>query len=96
MARGTSKRGKFLPYVAVEWKDAHQSARTAWRPLGEAEDYHDLPCICSSVGFLVKRDKKGLTLAMSMSDEGLLCGLWHIPAGMVRSVRRLRAKGGRS
>jgi hypothetical protein len=85
-----SKRGKFAPYVVVDWRDSHTSAKIGWRSFSEVDEYHALPAVCTSVGLMVKRDKKGITLAMSTTDEGLVSNLWHIPAGMVLRVRRLR------
>jgi hypothetical protein len=86
------KQGKFLPFVEVTWVDSHSSASSAWRSLKEAEEYHCEPCVCSTVGFLFKRDRRGLTLAQSVNEQGQVGALWHVPAGMVRRVRRLRAK----
>lgn len=79
---------RFLPFVEVTWDDACNSA--AWKSVEEAEEWHG-PVECSTVGYLFKRDKKGITLAMSLSKAGGVGGLWHVPAGMVMKVRRLRS-----
>lgn len=72
--------------------DSHTSAKTSWRSLEEAREYHNEPVICTTVGYLVVSDRKGLTLAMSTSPSGYLGALWFVPRGMVQKIRRLRAR----
>jgi len=70
--------------VMVTWHDAHSSA---------AEDYdearHHQPCVMYTVGWLVKKDDAGVTVACERYDED---GVWcfraptFIPAGMVVKV----------
>lgn len=90
MPRG--HRARLLPFVEVTWRDSHTTATTAWRDMEQAEEYHGEPCECSTVGYLIKRDRRGITLAMSVTQGGLLGALWHVPRGLVRRVRRLRAR----
>jgi hypothetical protein len=80
---------RFLPFVEVTWADSCSS--NAWKSHDEALEWHG-PVECSTVGYLFKRDKVGVTLAMSISKTGGVGGLWHVPNGMVKRVRRLRAK----
>jgi hypothetical protein len=86
-----SKRGRFVPYVAVDWYDSH-TQRHAWNSDQEVNAYHSEPIVCTTVGMLVKRDKRGITIAMSVNSQGQMGGLWHVPAGMIRRVHRLKAR----
>lgn len=75
--------------VVVTWLDA-RSLRTAWTTADDAESYHDEGIECETVGFVVKRDRNGITVAQSRNTEGSVGNLWHVPAPLIRKVRRLR------
>jgi len=68
--------------VIVLWEDSAGS-----RPYWEQ-------AVCtatvSSVGHLVRRNKKELVLAQSKAKDGDWGGLFAIPAGCVKSVRRVK------
>jgi len=81
---------RFVPFVEVQWRDSHTPTTTAWRNWAEVKQYHNEPCKCSTVGFLVRSDKRGVTLAMSVTDGGLFGGLWHVPRGLIIRTLRLR------
>jgi hypothetical protein len=89
------KKDRFLPFVEVTWRDSYSVKESAWTSMEEADESHlasKKSALCTSIGAVVKRDKIGLTLAMSMTAGGQVGGLWHIPAGMVVKVRRLRKR----
>lgn len=73
--------------VEVTWEDA--SSTEGWMPPDEADGYHEREYICVTVGYLVKRDKRGVTLSATVNCTGARGGTWHIPAGMIRRVRSL-------
>jgi hypothetical protein len=76
-----------LALVVVTWNDAHADA-----------EFHDkaslakehVPRRVQSVGILVTRDKKGITLARDFDDAGEYDGRIFIPRGMVVKVRKLK------
>lgn len=83
---------KKRPLLEVTWDDAFNNSR--WFTQEDAEGWHDSPLRCVTIGWLVKKDKTGITLAHTVvgspnvaSDIG---SPWHIPTGMIRKVRRIR------
>ena len=80
--------GKFkYPVVIVTWNDAieHSEAFT------EEEIKHE-PAVQHTAGFLMKRNKKGITLASEYNDDGTGVRTTNfIPAGMVVKVTKLSA-----
>lgn len=82
----TARRLK-RPAVAVWWGDAYIVEEQF-----EEDDCPNEPAVQVTVGFLVKRDKKGVTLAMEYADDEpeQLRTRAFIPAGMIRRVQRLR------
>lgn len=80
------------PLLEVTWDDAFNSSR--WHTQAEAEKWHGEPVRCITIGWLIKRDRHGISLAHTVmgapvmhSDIG---SPWHIPKGMIRKVRRIR------
>lgn len=72
--------------VSVEWADAH-GGNGSWTAVGDVE--HE-PRTVHTVGWLVKRDELGYTVAQSY-DPGAeaLDHTLFIPAAVVRSSRQL-------
>lgn len=73
--------------VQVEWVDA-------WHDFENADPDEKLePETCHTLGYLIRKDKRGITLAM---DTGKTDDGWEsrfrqfIPAGMVKRVRRIQ------
>lgn len=79
------------PLVEVTWHDSFTSRATAWQDTDGVNAFHGNPAVCHTVGYLVKRDRTGVTLAMSKTDGGQYGSLWHVPAAMVRRLHRLRS-----
>ena len=77
------------PAVFVTWHDSAHAP--GWDP----RDLHEglTPALVHSVGFLLRRDKKSLVLAMSAQQAGStrFANSLVIPRACVSSVRRLRA-----
>lgn len=72
------------PAVEVTWED---SARTiGWNRPDENEGVSTI----RSVGLLVSRDKRGVTLTVAHADSGRLLDPLTIPAASVKRVRRLK------
>jgi len=85
---------KKLPLVEVVWNDAHSDAEKT-ELASEVGDFHN-PAVITSCGYLVRRNKIGLTIAGCYDQfhgeeerEGYE-RVMFIPAGMVVKVRRLR------
>ena len=74
------------PIVAVLWDDA--TALEGWSHGEEPK-----PCLILSVGFLVKKTKKHIILAMDLAPDGMQCGRGQIPRGMIKQIKTLRKKG---
>lgn len=77
------------PIVLVVWADAH-AGEGGWLELEQYED--DGECLVPSVGFLVPPKEGGkdnhVTLWQSI-NEGEGINPFHIPQGMVRSIKIL-------
>jgi hypothetical protein len=71
-------------FVEVLWLDAQGSA--AWTSDKEAQSATSP--VVTTRGWIVKRDKKILVLAMGYHDDDWL-NLFTIPAGMIQKVTRL-------
>ncbi len=64
MARGReNKVATEAPLLYIEWVDHH--ANGAWQ-----DEVDHTPAVCRSIGWLIKEDAKGLTLAGSKGAEG--------------------------
>ena len=59
------KKLKNLPIYLIEWDD-HCSAGTNWH---DASVSRDFPIKCQSVGFIVKDNKKVLTVAQNINES---------------------------
>lgn len=74
--------------VAVQWRDAAAVAGGYWSSIADAKAH--TPCLVHTVGFLVKRTKKRLTLTQSVHAGG--CGgVFSIPADWVQKIEVLQA-----
>jgi len=72
--------------VVVDWIDSVGQGH--W---GEYDEKTDMRC--TSVGFLLKKDKTRIVLAMNKSHQGATPGYGHymtIPALAVKKIRKLR------
>lgn len=81
-------KARDYPPVLVEWLDAHEDTGDCTPSTIKHEPSH-----CRTVGFLIRRDNAGVTLASECNDtdEGVeLRTTNFIPRGMVRRVVRLK------
>lgn len=74
-----------LPLVEVSWVDS--ASTNGWRGKQEPDD---VPCKCRTVGYLLKRTKRTLTVAQNLSEFGSTGEWMQIPAAVVKRVRRLK------
>lgn len=72
--------------VEVTWEDAYFRERI----LTPDEAKESGAYLSRTVGWLVKRDKDYIRVAMQQINDGTVRDLMVIPACMVRKVRRLR------
>ena len=81
MAKRKHKHAKLKPgdLVMIEWHDAC-CATTAW---GSDVDIHP----CTSIGFLVKENKKQLVIAHTKAEDGDYAGKFAIPRGFVKEAK---------
>lgn len=78
--------------VEVSWVDSC-SHKGAWLDAEDAKVWAGAGAVCVSAGFLVERNDRGITLAMSRNENGEGVnwgGVWFIPAGCVQKVKVLR------
>ena len=75
--------------VIVEWGDAWSGA--AWE---NEKDIDSTPVPVTSVGWLIKRDNKGVYLAATIEGDKLegpnIGNRKFVPKGMIKSVREVR------
>lgn len=65
MARGRANQITIdLPFVYIEWEDHH--ANGGWQ-----EQVDHTPAPCASIGWLVKEDRKAITIAGSFCAEAV-------------------------
>lgn len=91
MTTTTTITKKTKPVMAVVvWHDAHADQHGSWM---SEDDFNDNPYIVSSCGFILEGAKKNhVTVAQSLSNEGLIDNVLHIPQDMVVSITRLKHK----
>ena len=81
------KRRSALRPVEVTWHDC--TTHEEWRDRGDAETLR--PVRCTTVGYLVKRSNRWVTLAGHNMPEDEQVGSVHtIPMKWVTTIRRLR------
>lgn len=80
----TSLISEKRPLVLVDWLDSH--IRAGWR------DDHDegQPAVCRSVGWLVAKDRRRITLVQSLANNGEAADSITIPRAAVTRMRTLR------
>jgi len=72
--------------VLIEWDDATQPSHGWQAP----DDIDPTPAICRSVGWIIHRDDRAITLATTKCSHGdEVMGAMCIPLGTVRSVKVL-------
>lgn len=79
------------PLVIVEWEDS-TIPPTAWDSIESLAAW--TPCVCRSVGYLVKNDRSGVVLVANIVDNDTEipesgCNYFVIPKGCVTSIKLL-------
>lgn len=77
--------------VQVTWHDA-KSHGGGWQTIADTIKNARGPFEVSSVGYLLKRNKKELILAQTLTKNGLAADTITIPRGFVHKVRHLHGK----
>jgi hypothetical protein len=78
--------------MRVVWNDA-QDHNEPWVPVEDAEKFGNEDCQIVSVGFLVSKTSRYVTLAADWNESGGDYGrVTKIPAGMVQSISELRVE----
>lgn len=78
------KRNKM---VLIDWNDT--GVVHGWQC---HEDIEDNIAHCQTIGFCLKDDENGITLALSISDQGLVMEKITIPKGCILDIKELRVK----
>lgn len=74
--------------LLVEWGDAW--GKSGWTDFDDAVDRLHGDLGVTSVGFLVKNDKKGISLAHGFSELDTPLGVSFIPKGMIKRTKRIK------
>lgn len=74
------------PIVEVEWTDA--SGKSRWGQLEEYLAHHPHPC--RTAGYLIRRTKEEILIALTQSEDGQLNGAIAIPIQWVKKIKILR------
>ena len=77
------------PLVRVVWRDAHADRSGTWI---QPADMDSDPYTVASVGWLVAPKPDHLSIAQSVSDDGALDHVLHIPTGWTLTVTTLIAQ----
>ena len=72
--------------VRVTWHDAHSLDNNEWHQLS---DIDDSPCVCVSIGTLIRHKRHCVLIQTSTTDQGV-DNVLLIPWGMVQKVERLQ------
>ena len=87
----TNKKKLTIRKVEVEWVDS-SSVISMWHDVEEALKGGEL-IKCKTIGYLYKKTKEGLCLAMALHFEGgeitRLGDLFYIPKGCVKKITHL-------
>lgn len=73
--------------IVVDWEDAW--ATSGWAR-AEAAGKEHMPLPVKSVGFLIKQDKTGVSLAGGYDANGNPAGQHFIPAAMIRKIKKVK------
>ena len=74
---------KRIPILRVKWEDSCSNA--AWA----SQEWHEKnasPSACESIGYLVTRNKKQISLAQSISSTGNITDVISIPRQCATSI----------
>jgi hypothetical protein len=86
MSSASRKSKRPFKAVIVTWNDAWESQADA-----TPEEIKHEPVVQNTIGFLIRDNKKGITLATEYAEDGSgLRTTNFIPRGMVVKVKRLR------
>jgi hypothetical protein len=80
------RKGLKAPLVEVTWDDA--CSNHGW--LDDTELHEATTIRMTTVGYMVRRDRKGLALAQAHGSHGKWAEIWVIPPGWIKRVRRLK------
>ena len=75
-----------MKILYIEWWD---SSRTP----GWNDAHTGAPMLCVSVGMLVHRDKKWITISASYNGGTQYCDQMTIPMSAVKKIRRIESQG---
>lgn len=71
-----------FPLVTVRWNDAHTTEAAQYAPA----DVPHAPLVIETVGWLLRHDTSGVSIASERLDNSQYRGYTFVPAGMVVSV----------
>lgn len=77
----------------VRWNDAHQTQDN--HTDDDIDEFH-VPCVTHSVGYLVRKSRKGVTIAACVDEDISYDRLLFIPRGMIVKMEQLSGKASRN
>lgn len=78
------------PLKLIEWHDAYSGDHSWFHSDHLPAEYR--PHKVSTLGFEVQRTDQHVTLAMSCTENGMLCDLFTIPLGMIVREQTFRRR----
>lgn len=75
------------PLAKVLWGDAWNQA--GWKTEKWVEENHE-PAMVENVGYIVKQDRSGVSLAQGVSDDVSFLGIMFIPRGMIKKITKIK------
>lgn len=73
------------PIVEITWTDS--TTHGGWMDLDEAND--SMAMMCTTVGYIVKKSRKQVTLAQSISANGQMGEILCVPTSVIQELREL-------
>lgn len=74
------------PIVEVQWRDS--ASTHGWRNAQECKEESGLS-LCSTVGYMVHRDRKEIHLFQSINEHGRVAEEWTIPMSTVVRIKHV-------
>jgi hypothetical protein len=75
------------PLWLIVWGDAWGSS--GWKDIDDAVGMHGAMEV-TSIGFVIKADKKGILFAQGYSEQNTPLGVSFVPRGMIKKIRKIK------
>lgn len=76
-----------IDLILVDWEDAW--GVSGWRSSGVAGEEHK-PLKVTTIGFVVKADKLGVSVSSGFDENGMALGQTFIPKKMIKTIKKVK------